>query len=357
MNVLILATHLNPGGISRYVLNLSKGLIKQGHRVLVASSGGDWVEILENSGAVHKTIPIKTKSIASMKVWVSFLFIKKMILEEKIDIVHSNTRVTQFLGGLIYCFLKVPYLSVYHGFYRPGLFRRFFPFSGVLSIAVSKKVRRHLIRDLWISEKKIRVVYNGVDLDEFFPGQCRKQDQGFSAGDFLIGILGRVSQEKGHFLAVEAMKKLLDRYKNIYLVISGEGKLKEKLEKLLAAENLGQQVRFLVLPPGQFLDLIDLLIVPSAKEGFGYSVIEAFAKKVPVIGYCTGGIPEIIRSRENGILFYNYEPYALAAAIEEVMSDDSLREKIVTAAAEDVFQFSLTQMALETLKVHQEILE
>ena len=261
MNILILTTHLNPGGISRYVLNLSKGLIKEGHSVWVASSGGSWVGILEKSGAKHKLIPIKTKSIASLKVWFSFLFLNKIILEEKIDIVHSNTRVTQCLGALISLFLKVPYISVYHGFYRPGFFRKFFPFRGNLSIAVSKKVKRHLIRDLSAKENKIRVVYNGVDLDEFSPGPKQKESHGFPAKDFLIGILGRVSEEKGHFLAIEALKKLLPGYKNIYLLISGEGKLKGKLRKAISAEKLGNNVRFLPLPPGEFLDLIDLLIV------------------------------------------------------------------------------------------------
>jgi len=323
----------------------------------VASSGGSWIGILEDTGAKHKLIPIKTKSIVSLKIWFSLFFVKNLIVREKIDVVHCNTRVTQCLGGLIRLFLKIPYISVYHGFYRPGFFRKLFPFHGSLSIAVSKKVKRHLIRDLGAEENKVRVVYNGVDIDEFSPGPGQKESRGFSSKDFLIGILGRVSQEKGHFLALEAFKKLLARYKNIYLLIAGEGKLKGKLEKAISAGNLEANIRFLPLPPGEFLDLIDLLIAPSAKEGFGYSVVEAFAKKVPVIGYCTGGIPEIIRSRENGILFYNYEPFSLAAVIEEIISDDSLRKKIVENAAQDVFKFSLAQMASQTLQVYKEVIE
>jgi len=60
MNILILTTHLNPGGLSRYVLNLSSSLRRQNHNVWVACSSGEWIARLEASGVKYKYIPIKT---------------------------------------------------------------------------------------------------------------------------------------------------------------------------------------------------------------------------------------------------------------------------------------------------------
>lgn len=356
MNILILTSHLNPGGISRYVITLGRGLIKQGHNVWVASTGGEWVKKLEALGIKHKIIPIKTKSICSPKILLSFLCLKKLIKQEKINVVHGNTRVTQFLSFLIYKFIRIPYLSSFHGFYRATFFRYLFKFSGLLTIAVSQAVKRHLIDDFKIREDKIRVIYNGLDIEEFSKTKANRKDWGFPKDDYLIGILGRISQEKGHSLAVEALSRLQTKYKNIYLLISGEGKVKKQLQKEIDDSSLGGRVKFLNCEAGDFLDIIDLLLVPSKKEGFGYSIIEAFAKGVPVIGYKIGGIAEIIKNRQNGILFFSYESSALADAIEEVFSDESLRDKIVTEAKKDVLSFSDEVMAKNVEKAYLSVL-
>ena len=355
MTILILTTHLNPGGPSRYVLNLSRSLKRQNHNVWVACSGGEWISRLSEAGVKYKHIPIKTKSICSLKILFSFLALAKLIGQENFDVIHCNTRVTQFLGFLIYKRFNLPYIGAYHGFYRRSIFRKKFKFSGVMSIAVSKAVREHLIKDLNIEGEKIKVVYNGIDSDEFKPKEASRGDWGFKNEDYLIGILGRISQEKGHFLAVDAIAKLAFRRKNAYLLVSGKGRLDNKLRAYLKQERLEKRVRFVDCRPNQFLDIIDLLLVPSQKEGFGYSIIEAFLKGVPVIGYNTGGIAEIIRDRENGLLFYNYNSLALVEKIEDIISNDNLRRKIVQQAKEDVLYFSSRRMAIDTEKVYREV--
>jgi len=355
MKVLILSTHLNPGGISRYILNLSSGLVKKGITVFCASSGGLWTKDLENLGVKHKFIPIKTKSILSFKIILSFFLLFPFIKKNKINLIHSNSRVTQFLGYLLYKFLNIPYISTFHGFYKKSIFRRLFKFSGLKTIAVSNSVKKHLIYDLGINREKIKVVYNGIDLDKFFLKKNNKTSFGFKKDDFLIGILGRISEEKGHFLAVNAFLNLLNKYKNIYLLICGKGRLENKLKKFID-ENKIQNVKFVDLKGEDFLDIIDLLLVPSKKEGFGYSVVEAFAKEVSVVAFNTGGINEIIKDRENGVLFYDYSSYSLERAIELVISDGFLREKIVNYAKEYVKKFSIEKMATNTLNIYKEVL-
>jgi len=355
MNVLILTTHLNPGGLSRYVLNLSTSLKRQNHNVWVACSGGEWILRLGENGVNYKHIPIRTKSICSLKILFSFLALYRLIEQENFDVVHCNTRVTQFLGFLIYKRFNLPYIGAYHGFYRPSIFRKQFKLSGVMSIAVSRAVREHLIKDLGIEGEKIKIVYNGIDSDEFLVKETGRGDWGFKEKDYLIGILGRISEEKGHFLAADAIAKLSSKYENIYLLVSGRGRLEGKLKAFLREKGLGEKVKFLDCPPNYFLDIIDLLIVPSRKEGFGYSILEAFVKGVPVIGYNTGGIAEIIKDRENGLLFYRYNSLALAEKIEEFIAGANLRERITRKAKEDVLYFSAARMAMDTEKVYREV--
>ncbi|MBU2102973.1 MAG: glycosyltransferase family 4 protein [Candidatus Omnitrophota bacterium] len=356
MNILILGNHCDPGGVTRYMINLASGLTSRGNRVIVASDRGAWRTLFEDKGIRHAEIPIRTKSIVSPKIFFSLWRLRELLGSEKIDIVHANTRVTQCLAYYIWFFFRIPYVSAFHGYYRSSLMRRMMNFSGMKAIAVSNAVKRHMIDDLNIPEASVSVVYNGISLADFLEKHRDKKEFNFSSGDIVMGVLGRISQEKGHFCALQAFKRVYARNKNIFLVFSGQGKLEAKLRESIVRENLTERVRFINAEAADFLDIIDLLLVPSRQEGFGYAVIEAFAKGVPVIGYNVGGIAEIIRHRDNGLLFYRYSPEALAEAIETLLADGHLRSAICRTAADDVQLFSIDAMAANTEEVYKSVL-
>jgi glycosyltransferase involved in cell wall biosynthesis len=279
------------------------------------------------------------------------------IRREKIQIIHANTRVTQYLGYLLYKFYAIPYVCTFHGFHKPKFLRKLYKFSGVRTIAVSEAVKKHLVQDFAVGKEKIRVVYNGIDPQEFNQKTTEKTDFGYKKTDFVIGLLGRISQEKGHFLAVEAFRLLLAAHNNIYLAISGPGRLKNKLQSFVKSFQLESRVKFLDLEAKDFLSIIDLLLVPSKKEGFGYSIIEAFAKNVAVVAFNTGGIPEIIKNKENGILFYQYDAISLHSVIEELLLNQELRNRISACATRTLNNFSIEKMALATAEVYAECLK
>ncbi|MDP2922276.1 MAG: glycosyltransferase family 4 protein [Candidatus Omnitrophota bacterium] len=355
MNILILCTHLNPAGISRYVINLSKGLTKRGHNVYIGCGSGEWLCKLTAANIPYKLIPIKTKSICSIKIFMSLFSLIPFIRKEKIQIIHSNTRVTQYLGYLIHKFCHIPYISTFHGFHHPTFFRKLYKFSGLRTIAVSKAVKKHLSEDLKIDEGQIRVVYNGVDKEELREKRRTKIDYGFKESDVVIGVLGRISEEKGHLLAAEAFKLIAAQYSNSYFLVAGKGRLERELKLFFNLGEMKNRVRFLELEAKDFLDIPDLLLVPSKKEGFGYTIVEAFIKGVAVIGFNTGGIAEIIKDRENGLLFYTYDATALKNAIEEMIRNNDLRKTIIKRAKESANSFSLEKMALDTENVYREV--
>ena len=194
MNILILTTHLNIGGIPRYAINLAKALADRGDNVFVASSGGKWQDELDERNITHLRIPIKTKSILSPKIVKSFSYLCDYLDNNRIDIIHANTRVTQALAYLLYKARRIPYVSTFHGCYRPHIFRRLFKFQGLASIAVSGFVKNHLIRRLGIGQKDIRVVYNGMDIVEHLNDQKFSEVESIKktiAGSPLIGTISR----------------------------------------------------------------------------------------------------------------------------------------------------------------------
>ena len=161
MRILIICSHFNPGGITRYCLTLAKGLKDRNHEVWVASSAGQWVYKLNDYNIEHKTIPLKTKSICSFKIIISLIKLIPFLRKRKIKIVHANTRVSQYLALLIYKLLKIPYVSTFHGFHKKTIMRKLLKLEGLRTIAISEAVKNHLTQDFGINPANIRTVYNG----------------------------------------------------------------------------------------------------------------------------------------------------------------------------------------------------
>ncbi len=354
MNILILTTHLNPGGLSRYVLNLAKGLSEKQHNVYVGCSGGEWAKYLKEQNVGYKKLPIDTKSILSIKILFSAVILSRWCRLKRIEVIHANTRVTQLLGLLMWKLSRIPYISTFHGFYKHIFFRRLIKISGVKTIAISKAVRKYLIEDLKFKERNIELVYNGVDFESLSSRINIREKYGFTEADFLIGILGRISEEKGQFLALDALHNILVKNKDVYFLVSGKGKQEVALKTLVQKLKLNKKVKFVQCESGEFLNTVNILLVPSRKEGFGYSIVEAFFKEVPVIGYNTGGISEIIKNNINGFLFYGYNREELEKRIEETMSNSDVVNKIIIRAKEDALSFSYTKMAEATERVYKE---
>ena len=167
MKILILTTHFNTGGITSYVLTLGESLVKSGHQVWVASSGGNALERLEAVGIRHVTVNIRTKSEASIKLWQSFGPLKRLIAQEGIDIIHAQTRVTQVLGACLSRVTGIRMVTTCHGFFKTRWFRKAFPFWGSAVIAISKPVAVHLKEDFNVDPLKIHFITNGIDLKRF----------------------------------------------------------------------------------------------------------------------------------------------------------------------------------------------
>ncbi len=326
MNILILTTHFNVGGITSYILTLAKGLKQEGHKVFVASSGGGQVVQLENAGISHFYIPINTKQEISLKVLKSYFEVSKFIKEKGIDIIHSHTRVTQVLGCLLAARLKKAYISTCHGFFKPRAFRKLFPCWGDRVIAISAQVKKHLTDDFKIKEGNISVINNGIDVKWFSERTIAtktslKTRLGLKSAP-VIGIVARLSDVKGHIFLIEAMKLVLEKYPDAQLLIVGEGPMKKDLTVMVERLKLKEKVFFLpnTSDTRSVLSAMDIFVMPSLIEGLGLSLMEAMACGLAVIGSDVGGIRSLIQDKSNGLLVPPKDPQALGSAIVELLS-------------------------------------
>ena len=362
MNILILTTHLNIGGIPRYVINLAKALADGGDRVYVASSGGQWQDELDRKGITHLTIPIKTKSILSHKIWRSFSCISGFLKGHKIDIIHANTRVTQALACILYKTRRIPYVSTFHGCYRPHFFRRLFRFQGLASIAVSIFVKNHLIDQLGISQEDIRVIYNGMDIAQYLDGGDSSQVESIKkAMPYfpLIGTISRLTSEKNIHLIIEALPQVLKRFPQARLVVLGQGRQEEELKDRAKTLDVDAKVIFLKgMHPLPVLKGLDVFITLSEGEPFGFSVIEAQAVGVPTVVSSSGALKETVQDRLTGIVLKDASPDALLEAIAMILENEELRRSIIMNARKSVEdRFTIERMASQTRSLYAQLLQ
>jgi len=363
MNILILSTHLNTGGISSYIMTLAKGLNRQNHCVFVATSGGDRVEELKKYGAEHIELNIRTKSELNPKIYFSIGKISRFIEEEKIDIIHTNTRITQVMGVLLSKTAKKKHVATCHGFFKTRFFRKIFSCWGDRTIAISKEVKEHLMKDFQIDERKISLIHNGLDLEQFVvPDEVTKEKKRKESQlnkKPVIGIIARLSEVKGHDVLIKAMKKVVEKFPQSILLIIGEGKSKEALLKASQKLNLSEHVLFLpiVNKTAEMLCLFDLFVMPSLQEGLGLSVMEAQAMGLPVVASRVGGIPSLIEDGKTGFLVKPGDSEELAQAIIACLNDPLKAKNVGQNARRFIEQeFSAEQMVRETIQAYEAVL-
>jgi len=363
MNILFLVNHLNVGGITSYILTLGKGLKEKGHRVFVASSGGDLMNRMLELGLKCVIVPLNTKSEISPKIIAGSLILNGLIKRKKIDIVHSNSRTTQVLASILCRRRGVVSIFTCHGFFKPRFIRRVFPCWGKKIIAISHQVEEHLIRDFNVSRDNIEVVHNGIDIQRFKNidpkfGAEERERLGLSDAP-VVGIVARLSDVKGHIYLIEAMKTVLDKVPQAQLLIVGEGKMKDELTGRVSKLGIEKNVYFVRHSEDtrKVLAAIDVFVMPSLQEGLGLALMEAMAAQLPVVGSNIGGIKALISDGESGLLVKPADTRGLAAAILELLLDEDKRKRLGRQAARFIERsFSQEKMVYETEKVYQECL-
>ena len=364
MNILHLTTHLNVGGITSYLYTLCRGLKARGHGVWIASSGGDCRARFEQEGIQCIDVPIKTKSEIDPRIIVSAWKLKKIIRSRDIRIIHAHTRVTQVLG----CHLRgtngAAAVSTCHGFFKPHFVRRLFPCWGDKTIAISPEVKQHLVDDLNVRERDIRVIPNGVDVERFTPvtaevRKCAKDS--FGLGDnAVIGIIARLSDVKGHTYLIRAMKTIAAQYPDARLFIVGQGKEEGALRLQAGQSGLQAQVRFLdsIADTNDALAAMDVFVMPSLQEGLGLGLMEAMAKGLPVVGSDVGGIKSLLCDGLYGKLVPPGDPERLAEAVIGLLRAPQQAQALGQRAREFIRQnFSEKNMVIATEGVYAECLK
>lgn len=314
MRILQVSSPLQLGGGETHVIELTEGLRRRGHDVVVAGRRG---------GAAKPTVEFPFSNALDIR---TVFGLRALLKKENFDVVHAHVARDYPLVAAAAQRLPVKVVMTRHLLYPVKsnvLYRRvngwIAPTSQILSGLSHLKPRTSA------------VIPNWVDMEKFaFMPHAPHQP-------VTLGLLGQISSHKGHDDAVEALRMLGSSYR---LVVAGKGeenyvtKLQEK------AANLPVSFPGFVSLP-EFFNTIDLLLVPSWEEPFGIVLLEGMASGIPVVSTTAGGPLDIVRSGIDGILVPPRNPRALADAI---LSVEAQRDRLIQAARRRVEDFDIRKV-------------
>jgi glycosyltransferase involved in cell wall biosynthesis len=198
---------------------------------------------------------------------------------------------------------------------------------------------RELVLSWGIPAERVSVLPNPApSLPELPPREELKRELGFNGA--TLAFAGRLTAQKSLGVALEALR----RTDGVALVIAGEGDEREPLERRVRELGLTDRVRFLGPQPREqvvrLFRAADAAILSSSWENFPHTVVEALAAGTPVLSTATGGVAEVVRDGDNGLLVPAGDAEAFAAAVRRFFEEPELRERLRAAAAPSVADYA-----------------
>jgi glycosyltransferase involved in cell wall biosynthesis len=230
--------------------------------------------------------------------------------------------------------------------------------AGVVPVAIAEAVRRTVEKTYRL--RNVPVILNGICVSDFDwteneRADCRGENN-ISEDTLLFVTLARVCHQKGIDILLEAFRNLTGRCKASALWIAGDGPLRTQLAQ--AARGLSN-VRFLGARSDvrRLLAAADVFVLPSRYEGNPMALMEAMAARKPVIATAVGGVPELLRENQHGLLVQPESPEKLAEAMISLASDRDARVRMGESAGEWArCHFTSSNMATAYMKLYRHLL-
>ncbi len=361
MHIVQILPELNQGGVERGTVELSRELVKRGHRSTVISAGGTLAKQIAKDGGQHITLDVCSKNPLTVPKRISTL--RCLISDLSPDILHARSRVPAWLCRFANQKLCIPFVTTVHGFNSVSKYSEIMT-RGDRVIYGSTAIKKYILKNYPVDESKLRYVPRGIDMAHFDP---EKTDAAFIQdfrrqygleGKTVFTMVGRITEWKGHDTFIRALAEVKKEHPEVTGVVAGgvwHGKKEffQGLEKL--ARDLGVSLCFAGSQSKvrEIYALSDFIVSAASTkaETFGRTAAEALAMNTPVIASAHGGSLDILLDGENGFFFPPKDHKALANKIIQALEFDfsNLRKHI-----ED--HFSLNRMVEDELVVYRELL-
>lgn len=356
MNVLHIAPHFNlTWGISKYLFILFTEFKKRNDiKFYFLTNGGD---------ALDRLTTLKIEPfITNFKTGIRNVFyfnrdlkdLKKICLENEIQIIHTHHRYPELLANLLKNQINLKTITTVHSLVK-GL--RILSFKSDKIIAVSKAVEQNLISNYKVKPDKIIQIYNPISFNSFEDNVKEKDLRlklGIRDNDRVFLFVGRFHRDKGIDILLNVFSKLTKEFSNLKIILITD--VDKKAEKYFSNPSI------IFSEPQKdisvFYQLSNYVVQPSRVDSFPYSMLEAGYLGKIFIGGKTGGIAEFIEDRVNGLLV-NPDEKELEKVVRDLIKKpvdyyssfgENLRNKVINLPTPESYTEKLIQIYTQFLR-------
>jgi glycosyltransferase involved in cell wall biosynthesis len=352
--ILHLIDTTGPGGAETVFIQLSDKIRNFGFNSIVVIHGKGWVyNSLIARGIEPIIIPAKGSFNFSL-----IIKLVRLIKKYRVNIIQSHLLGSNVYAALVGILTRTPVVATYHGMVDVSDKERFKKLKFLVMkhgisryVAVSEQLKQSINQQGLLESEKTRVIYNGVEFEKYNSESFNliRRDLGFKDDDVLIGSLGNIRPAKAYDVLISAAAILVSKFKNIRFLIAGHPKepLIQQLQSMITQFDLSDNVFFLGFQEDSvtFLKQMDFFILCSQSEGFSIATIEAMAAGLPIVVTRCGGPEEIVKHHHDALMVEVNQPEAIADAIEKLLLDKNLSQKLSNNALRSVKEkFSLEVM-------------
>jgi glycosyltransferase involved in cell wall biosynthesis len=269
--------------------------------------------------------------------------IRRYVRQHGIRIVHPHGYRTDVLAYLATRGLPVAVVTTHHGWIRnnsrqEAMARMALQVCRLLDGV--EVVSRRLLDELpgvVVRDGRAAVVHNAIVLGDYAAagvgGEVRRE-LGLPADAEVLGVVGRLSVEKGCLDMIAAFERLAPSRPRLCLAFAGEGPQLAELKARAAEGPAVDRIHFVGYQASvrRFYEAIDVLVSPSHTEGISNAILESMVVGRPIVATRVGGTPELVEDRTSALLVEAKQPQALAAAIERVLADPELARALIDGA-------------------------
>lgn len=364
-----MARELGIGGSERQLTEIAKALDRSRFQPHVGCfrSAGFRGEELQEAGVAVARFPVT--SFRSPSLVAGALEMGRYVRRHGIRLVHTFDTPSTLFGVPVARAWGVPVVLSSQRAYRqlmPGVSQHGLRITDQLVDAVvvnCKAIEQHLVEDEKVSSSLVRLCYNGIDT-ECFRRFATPRPALLSDASFVIGVICALRPEKGLPTLLKAFAGINDHTKtatcNLKLLIVGSGPELDRLQAQSRALSIASDCIFepATSRVPEWLQAIDIFVLPSLSEAFSNSLMEAMACSCCAVASRVGGNPELVREGETGLLFTPGDSADLARKLELLLEQPSLRKQMAGGAARLIREkFALDTSVRRMMQIYSTMLE
>ena len=369
-------------GVSTSIQMLENALRKKGHKVFIVTVNPDDMSYkLENNGRVLRIPGIPT-GIYDYRL-TTFYPIKavNIIKNWNLDIIHTHTEFgIGTFARVIGKQYDIPIVHTYHTMYEdyihyitkgyfdaPGrkiveYLTKFYCDKTIQELIVPTKKTYDLFKEKYKYERNVHIIPTGIEIERFYKEKIelskinnKKTELGITSDDLVVLFVGRVASEKSIDFLINNHNTLLNKNKNIKLLIVGDGPDLEKYKKLSKKYKIDDKVIFTGKVPWDditiYYNLSDIFVTASHTETQGLTVIEAMAASLPVVALDDESFRNTVIDELTGYLFKNKKEYI--NRMLELITNEKKRKQMGKQGRINSETYSSRYFAERVLKVYE----